>query len=743
MAAISSAADGTWIAGAATTWVGGVAPAEGDTVTILNTHDVEIDGDIIVGADSATAAIQVNSGGSLFVPSTVAGNYTLTLKGDLKTDATGGTISFGTAANPIPNTRTFTVKLNYSAALADGKYGLIIAAGGTFNCQGADRWSSGLTDPDRCLLASDEAVNSTEWTSNGSTAWLDNDVIAIASTSRTYSECEKGTLAANAAGTTLTVDGFGGVGGGLAYAHSGTSPTQAEIINLTRNVKITAYNTTYVGYVFCNTSSVSDIDWTEFSYLGEAAANKRGIELAVTTGSFSLNRSSIYNCEDGGIYFANVNVNNVTTTNNVFYDLSNTTNAIYLASTKDAINHSNNWYVMHSSNIETYSISLTGAVTFEDNLVAGGRTSGFYFYGWPAGTGTFDNITTHSCSGYGIRFNNYTSPNEQTFTNLTSWRNSSWGIQIRGTANIKLATITCFGNTNANVSYTNNCVLVTLDGLVSNGDSTFSTTSGLDMIGPMIDCYILNCDFSTAGGIKTAHTNDINISTTYGDTYRVYFDNNKHGGTNTVTNFTRANAVVENSFLSMSRFNQTAGLAGKKCYVPDGIITADTSYYHTASPSEKLAPSIAAYKMKSGTIQIPVASAANPTISVYFRKSAAYNGNQPRLRVRRNDELGITVDATLATSAAAVDVDVAPGTFTQLSGQPGAVSADGVLEVYVDCDGTAGYINICDWAVTGAKTQADNLDVYYNWGLPFNGLLSATAAAGGGGPIFKSGGIFN
>ena len=67
-------------------------------------------------------------------------------------------------------------------------------------------------------------------------------MIATATTT-INTQCEIGALNGAAGASTLTVDGFAGTAGGLAFAHSGTSPTQAEIINLSRNVVIRGNST--------------------------------------------------------------------------------------------------------------------------------------------------------------------------------------------------------------------------------------------------------------------------------------------------------------------------------------------------------------------------------------------------------------------------------------------------------------------------------------------------------------------
>ena len=61
--------------------------------------------------------------------------------------------------------------------------------------------------------------------------------------------------------------------------------------------------------------------------------------------------------------------------------------------------------------------------------------------------------------------------------------------------------------------------------------------------------------------------------------------------------------------------------------------------------------------------------------------------------LKQNNLLGITTDTVLATSTAA------NGVWTTLTGTISSVTNTGVAEVYVDCDGTVGWINVDDWGV--------------------------------------------
>jgi len=69
---------------------------------------------------------------------------------------------------------------------------------------------------------------------------------------------------------------------------------------------------------------------------------------------------------------------------------------------------------------------------------------------------------------------------------------------------------------------------------------------------------------------------------------------------------------------------------------------------------------------------------------------AAYNGNQPRLIQRANAALGQSSDVVLATYSSA------GGSWNQLSASTSTPTDDGCFEIIVDCDGTAGWINVDD-----------------------------------------------
>jgi len=124
------------------------------------------------------------------------------------------------------------------------------------------------------------------------------------------------------------------------------------------------------------------------------------------------------------------------------------------------------------------------------------------------------------------------------------------------------------------------------------------------------------------------------------------------------------------------------------------LTQTDATVYNTAAPSEKMTPMSASVKLPSSVKRVAVSSGSTAAITVYVRKSATYNGAEPRLMMKRNDAVGVTALTVGDTMTAAVE------NWEQLSYTTPTPTGNGVLEFYVDCDGTVGYINVDDWSAT-------------------------------------------
>lgn len=661
------------------------------------------------GTDGTSVnGMEIGKRGTLTWGTTAATNYYLKLSGSLNVWG-DGTFNMGTTGTPIPRNSTAILEFD---PVADGGMGFYARAGSTVNIQGLSRTSG--KNIIACKLNTDEAVNSTSLGVDTDTGWLDNDEIVVVSTTRTATQTEVGTLNGAAGASTLTVDGFAGVGGGLANAHSGTSPTQAEVCLLTRNVKIRSATSTLMTFFYVGTSAIVDIDWAEFRYLGENVTNKRGIEIATSTnGSFDMQYSTLRDCEDWGIYFINASSGTKTISNNVFYRLNTAVGAstagLYVPSGNGSYTITNNYFVMlYSATFGSVEIA-NDTVTFTGNLIQGASVTDALRFNDSSnyqGMEDISNTTIHSSAGNGISFklpmfDNPPGTNPRAVCdNITIWRNSSYGIRVeQAFRNINFNNLLMFGNANANFNVVSNSSTTTR-GVMSNcyfnncsfyADTTFSVPTGIDVSGSLNRVFFNTCDFGTASGIYTTHTRDFKL-TKVGNGMpvdEIYLNNCK---LSSATEITTAAADVGDIIYSQ-KHNQTAGL--HKTWKKYGIITIDTVTTHTGSQSVKMTPNNASNKLESGSFFVAVANGQTVTPSVYVYEDASYNGARARLILKRNDAIGITSDTVIDTATAASDA-----AWEQLTGTTASASDDGVMEFVVDCDGTAGNLFVDSFTAT-------------------------------------------
>jgi len=609
MAAITSngTGGGNWSAGAS--WTGAAVPVEGDTVIIQNGDTITIDQDITVGADSATAAIDVANGGKLEVLHTVAANYTLTCKGDLKTSV-GGTIEIGTVANPIPSTRTFTVKLNYSAVLAEGKYGLI---------NNGDMVMQGASKTPHTLLTSDLSATGTVWTVGDTTNWAAGDKVAIASTTRTYTQHEQEVIQTVDSGTQITCVA------GVTNAHSGTSPTQAEVINLTRNIVITSHDTSFRGYVYCPVGSTSNVDYVEFYMIGYNATFKHGIEIRTTVAdATSFSSCSVWGIAASNFPFYLYYADYVTIDNCVVY---NTDEQFYLSTgcdycvISDLVIIGINDYGMQIGDLDN---------TFTDIYISSCSSRGVYTSHSGGNIYNASNWVIHSNGNDGVYFYNVGSG---TITGMSVWRNFGEGLNLSG-SNITINDLELFGNVSYNIDMGSS--IINGDNWDLNGDTTFSTTYGIK-----IDAFgvlnVSNLKCSVVSGIKTQHTNhDIYVSSAYLNCILI------NPILNAITGqILTARTMKEGSYLQCEDLGQIA--YADKAWYRNGIVVRDSTTYKYGSYATRFD-----YQYNNGEwleyeTYIPVKSGEQIVASAWLRKNASYtDANRPKLTILGQ---GITEDS--------------------------------------------------------------------------------------------------
>lgn len=639
------------------------------------------------GTSQTLCTFDINGKGVLSYGTAASTNYVLRCGGVLRVRS-GGTLNIGTSGTPIPRSSTAVLEF---VNTTDGEVGFYFDDNSTVDIYGESRTSG--KNIDRCYLNTDEAAAQTVLGVDTDTGWLNGDTIRIAATGRTVSQSEVRTLSANAGASSLTVSA------GTTHAHSGTAPTQAEVILLTRNVKIRSTSSTAQSYGLCLPIATVNISWAEFRYMSSAISGKTAALLCTTTtGAVNVSRCSFYDCEYKGIDVSGSTSNNYSITNCVAGGLNAGTNGIGFFT--NVATTGTNWTVS-----ENWVIGETGAngtgFTFNDlggtitNNVAVGQSIGILFSESHAATttyGTIDGNLAHTCNS-GINFINI--QNRMTFSNATAWRCNTYGFHFNSMNTMCVYdTLTAFGNTTSNLWLQSNTSMSygnIYKNLTFNGEASFGTATGVTLQGATVNCVFQDCDFSSV----TAHTSqDVGISAgSFPYVTQIFFNNCLFGA---ATEFgATTNLDPESSIRIQKRDNTNVN---HKTIMRYGVLELDSSVFNTAAPSLKVTPNSASVKQPSAPmyegIKCAVTSGSTITASVYVNKQSGYNGAQPRLIVRKNTPAGITADTVLDT------MTVGTGSWEQLSGTTAAATDDAVLEFIVDCDGTGGFINVDDWQCT-------------------------------------------
>jgi hypothetical protein len=681
----------------------GAGASNSYTVTMDNTASTDFGN----GTATATAptqtnpqnfnGIQVGNKGTLIWGTAAATNYYLRLSGNLIV-WDGGVYNMGTVATPCPRGSTMYIQFD---CVADGDFGLLFMNGSNSTLQGLSRTSG--KDVWFCQLNTDEAANSTSLGVDTDTGWLDNDAIAIAQTDFPFGavRSEDGLLNGNAGASTLTVDGFAGTGGGLAFAHTGTGQVRAHIILLTRSVRISGSSSTLMSYVYIGNTAVCDYDWAEIFWVGTNVAGKRGVSFGNSgtfSGTFNMQFCSIYRAEyalfDFSSLVSQASGGSVTFSNNGMYRGSSFCADITAHSGTGTFVFSNNIALVSQASFSPVISHRNGTIT--NNVAVGGNGDNF--------TTAFSSISTDNFSG-NLSYGSYRGGGfgvtaegvYRLYENCSAKRNFAGILIANSRIRIVLNNSQLYGNTHGTraVSTNNFVVMFEMNNTDIAGETGYgSGTSFEGFFGGSL--FILNnCNISVPSGSLIANGTDIVVQGG-GDTPNIiaYLNNTVLGSATEVSNPSRLGSY---DFIVSSKHDKTEG--AYKSWFKYGVIERDTTIFNTASPSERLTPTSASFKLQSGPRLVAVDDLGTVTINVYVRKSvvgdgAAYNGNQPRLVLKANPACGISSDVVLDTMTAAA------GSWEQLTGTTAAVDADGALQFVVDCDGTVGWINVDDWSVT-------------------------------------------
>jgi len=630
-----------------------------------------------------TPSLSICNNGTLTFGTSASTNYILQQSGYIVV-YNGGTLSVGIIGTPVPRGATATLQFNCTAA---GDFGIVARNGAAVNMYGLSRTSGNNTV--QTTLAANLAATGTAITTAVSTGWLNGDLICLAPTAQTSTQYESGTLNGNASGTSITLSA------GATNAHLGTSPTIAEVGLLTQNVVMKAVTASSAQtFIYIGATATVNLSFTEFRYLSTNATGKRGIEIATTGNTFSMDSCSMHDIGSAAIYMTGASGSGFSITNTIFYNLCVTSNANGGFQTNGT---STGWTVNNCLFIGASSTSTTMIIlnniggTFENTSVSGNTTGSngtIQFAQNGAQLGTFSGVTVHSNGTKAVFF---TSVAYGTLTSFNVWRNNGDGICVATPLGQVLSIVSSasWGNNGSGFNFGSSYDNIILDTCSTNSDTSFTQTNGVFIGGPYGGTvYGYNCSFSQSSGIKTACTNEFQWSSSPIVGPPVFLNSCLFGA---ATLFSNINAFAGGVLIAgITNFNQTAN--DNRSYYGSGTTTAgliqtNTGTVYSGNPrSEQMTPATATFKLLSSPIfvGVPSGKAATPTVQV--QKNSSYTGNAPRLVLKRNDALGITSDTVISTFSAAAN------TWQAQTGTTSAATQDGVFQFFVDCDGTAGSI---------------------------------------------------
>jgi len=163
----------------------------------------------------------------------------------------GGLLQAGKVDTPVP--AGVTTKL---AVAAQAEGGSTIMVLGDLELHGSP------VNPTWTRLAATVQLGATTLTLASSVNWKPGDHIVVASTSLLPQESEENWIT-SVSGNTVTLQTP------LKYEHDGTSPTQGEVADLSRNVVVTSYNTAvHAAGVMFLAGAKGGLSYAEFSHLG-------------------------------------------------------------------------------------------------------------------------------------------------------------------------------------------------------------------------------------------------------------------------------------------------------------------------------------------------------------------------------------------------------------------------------------------------------------------------------------------
>lgn len=625
-------------------------------------------------------------------------NYALAVAGNV-TISWGGAWEMGTSGTPCSTSSTMTLQFNTATG-----YGLICNIGGTVSTFGTPR-TTGKDVSWTVLTADATSGSTTTYNVQHDTGWTSGSTCYISSTNpNAGGEAAELTLSADASTSSIQATT-------ASANYEGTWPIPAVLALTTRNVVIQSDNAGRAALCKLFGAGSWQAQWLLFNYGG------------VTLSAITANTAWRYVCFN----------NKAATLTTWIFRVDGTCSGT--SSFKDIVwignfNGAGIQFVPGSSS------TLTNWTVNDLILIGDGTSNTFQFT-----PGPYTSFKGLKCLGG----DGLLSPQAQIGTTLPSdWLQDSWQLGNGGLGSLAdfsytLRNITISGfrayNTGGgggisvsggawyNVTF-QNCLFILayspvfmLSGDQSHTNVVFDNcvwgapgASAYYFVGTFgnfdighVDYTFYNCDLeaTTASGVGPTYLLQLSSDGGGGEASDIRLSFVHCKSTASLVYGDPLGQYSPSSFVSVVNYNRS-NTDHRITWLAKGITSTssvnltqtDNTVYNTAAPSEKMTPGSASVKLPSSTKRVAITSGSTATVTVYVRKSATYNGNEPRLMAKRNDAVGLTALTVGDTMTAAVE------NWEQLSYTTPTATGDGVWEFYVDCDGTVGYINVDDWSAT-------------------------------------------
>lgn len=692
------------------------APGAGDNMAVLKEWTAPATGtaravtmDDTAGTDYGTqasvsddlAVLWIGDGCSLTFGVAAATAYELRVSGNIW-NAKGATINEGTLANPLPRDSTARIRLDPAA---NGNYG--IWNWGTRNHFGQSRTVG--KNVTRCKATADIALGAVAIAVDTDTGWLSGDEVIIGASARTAQQGETRTLTGDAGAAQLDVAATG-------FAHPSTAPRQTRVILMARNVTVETVTTNLSGWIVDERSATVNAAWTKFQSLGYSV--KQGIQTLADAGqTVAYSFCSFHGMAIASSYGLSMTRNAAGGCNPVLTDCVFSGVASYGVYTSGS-------YYNGRITLTDCGFHFYGAATADAIYIASACTIAFSGLSGSGttGSGIKTNISAPA-DGLNFRIGTITAPEFHTMGGTGGNAALSLGGTLGGLTVHQAKFWRCTTSGAGQGAITFNTAGTLWDVLFTDGEFVGNLTAHIGDIcaaGGTIQATFRGCTLDGEAGYATLYGWNGQSAQGY---RRILFENSPFGATvaHTTEDFSATSAyrilgeftlvnsplnaatefgvtflqmISPGSFVAQQRADgvtnvHTATLTGI------GTVSRHAAAFRTAAPSEKLTPASSVWKLESAPARADVLMGTAKTFGVYVYLDAAYNGNPPRLIARANPAIGMDDDQILDTHSGAT------GAWELLSGLTTPVAEeDGAIEVFVDCDGTAGFALVDDWSVS-------------------------------------------